>query len=175
MNYARNCYIALSQLKKHLIKGLIYLSLISLRSSISERSSCFQKVHQSAINARYRAAINWVSVGLVLVLQHSIEDRSDNEPMKTWSWHKERALYSAEAQRGFFSGGVGPLSNVSPGTALQATVESAWSRQSSSSPVFPRELMTCAVVFQFCPTELKNDCACHQFARENHSNTFSNI
>ena len=83
MNYARNCYIALSQLKKHLIKGLIYLSLISLRSSISERSSCFQKVHQSAINARYRAAINWVSVGLVLVLQHSIEDRSDNEPMKT--------------------------------------------------------------------------------------------
>ena len=32
--------------------------------------------------------------------------------------------------KGFFSGGVGPLSNVSAGTALQVTMESAWSRQS---------------------------------------------
>ena len=35
------------------------------------------------------------------------------------------SLSSAEASKGFFSGGVDPLSNVSAGTELQVTAESA--------------------------------------------------
>ena len=38
---------------------------------------------------------------------------------------KPRPLSSVKAQRVFFSGGVDPLSNVSAGTELQATAESA--------------------------------------------------
>ena len=37
----------------------------------------------------------------------------------------KRGLSTPQRLKGVFSGGVGPLSNVSAGTALQATVESA--------------------------------------------------
>ena len=70
---------------------------------------------------------------------------------QTYSWmkkHTKEGSLLRRGSKGFFSGGVNPLSNVSAGTELQATAESAGAsaRYHTQDDRHPRETIFCALL-----------------------------